>query len=427
MAFSFAYPPATFIFAQGASLNLLPIFTPGGSAPPTPTVFSLPAPLPINIALDSATGRIFGDAIFLSQCPPTIFTVDASYATAITDASFSLAIYVPPTFIYSPSSQILTQNQSVTIIPFYISISTTSTTYNLQSPASLPTGLSLNSINGVISGTPSTIIPSAEYVIRATRGTFTYDTSLNLAVFTVPIFTYPLTNYQLIQNTPVTNIKPILTDPNNPINSFAIEGCPLPFGLALNPTTGEIVGTPTVLTTTREYTITAINQVASYNVKLLLSVIRTPLAPPVVSTNGPCLTDPAIAMRRKAEILKYKRNQADLTKNQYFAMAVQGRGPYAKKIWANQSDTATNPNINNLIQQNNSLICGSTNPIQCSLTSASDVPGPEQVLCLDPSVPLIGYTAPNTTKINIGHKWPQTAWKAGDAGFPPSKSGTDDI
>jgi hypothetical protein len=219
---------------------------------------------------------------------------------------------------------------------------------------------------------------------------------------------------------------PVMTVANNPIDLFTIDGCPLPIGLTLNTATGEITGTPTILTTAREYIITSSNQVGNYSVKLILAVIRTPMAPPVVGTIGPCLTTPAIAMRRKAEILKYKRNQSDITKNKYFSMAVQGNGPYGKKIWANQSDSVTNPNINNLIQQNNSLVCGTTNPIQCSLTSASDVPGPEMVLCLDPSVPLIGYVAPNTTRVNIGHKWPQTAWQAGDTGFPVGKAGTDE-
>ena len=129
-------------------------------------------------------------------------------------------------------------------------------------------------------------------------------------------------------------------------------------------------------------------------------------------------------MRRKAEILKYKNNSATLTKKQYWSMAVQGKGPYARRVWANQNDLGSNPNISGLPTQGNIIICNdNTNGVKCSPSSSSDVPGTVTTLCYDPSIPLVGYTQPNRTKVNIGFKWPQRTWRIGDMGFPVGKAG----
>lgn len=98
--------------------------------------------------------------------------------------------------------------------------------------------------------------------------------------------------------------------------------------------------------------------------------------------------------RRKAEILKYKGNSAQLSRAQQYSMASRN-ALTRKKSWATQTQTYTNPNVDNLpeIQSEGvtvSLQCnGST--VRCSLTSDSDVPGPVIPLCIDESVPLYNY------------------------------------
>jgi hypothetical protein len=69
-----------------------------------------------------------------------------------------------------------------------------------------------------------------------------------------------------------------------------------------------------------------------------------------------------LAMRRKAEVLKYKGNQNPLTKNQKWSRIVNGNGPLGKKVWATQNDLGSNPNVFNLEQVGNTLIlCPNTN------------------------------------------------------------------
>jgi hypothetical protein len=156
-------------------------------------------------------------------------------------------------------------------------------------------------------------------------------------------------------------------------------------------------------------------------------VIKVFLAPPVVSdafVNGLCLTNIDIAMRRKAEILKYKKNSANISKNKNWSNVIQGKGPYAKRAWANQNDLGSNPNISGLDEERNTIICNS-NGIVCAPTSSSNVPGPIMNLCYNPAIPLVGYVAPNRKKVNIGFKWPQRAWTIGNMGFPVGKAGTE--
>ena len=130
-------------------------------------------------------------------------------------------------------------------------------------------------------------------------------------------------------------------------------------------------------------------------------------------------------MRRKAEILKYKGNSAQLTKKQKWSQNVKGFGPNGKKVWANQNINVSQPNVDNLPfgATANTLLCYGAPPlVQCSPSTASNVPGPTVQLCNDPNVPLTNYIVRHTYLAG-GTKFPQTCWKPGDNGFPVGKAG----
>ena len=114
-----------------------------------------------------------------------------------------------------------------------------------------------------------------------------------------------------------------------------------------------------------------------------------------IGSNGLFYSTYALDQRRKAEILKYKGNSAQLSRAQQYSMA--SRNAFTrKKSWATQTQTYTNPNVNNLPEIQNAggvavaLQCNQPN-VLCSLTSDSDVPGPVIPLCIDESVPLYNY------------------------------------
>jgi hypothetical protein len=104
----------------------------------------------------------------------------------------------------------------------------------------------------------------------------------------------------------------------------------------------------------------------------------------------------ALQMRRKGNILQYKANSSNLTKQQQYSLIAQGKWINRTKTWATQGASATknntpvmstssdytNPNTHNLTRVGNTLICASP-AIKCVPTSSSDVPGPIIDICYD--------------------------------------------
>lgn len=135
----------------------------------------------------------------------------------------------------------------------------------------LPSGLSINSITGLISGTPLAPTPATPYTITATNPDGSTTTSLNITVIDVApsALTYssnPAT-YRIEQE--ITLNAP--TNSGGAVVSYAVSPA-LPTGLALNTTTGIISGTPTALSTSTNYTITATNTGGSTTAQLNITV-----------------------------------------------------------------------------------------------------------------------------------------------------------
>ncbi len=128
------------------------------------------------------------------------------------------------------------------------------------SPA-LPAGLSFNTTNGTISGTPSVVSASATYTVTGTTATgCAGTTSFTLQVFNAVIpsaLSYAPASQTVRQGTAITNMVP--TASGGAVASYSISTA-LPAGLSINTTTGIISGTLTAQQTgTVVYTITATN------------------------------------------------------------------------------------------------------------------------------------------------------------------------
>jgi hypothetical protein len=432
--FSFNYPNSPYGVATSVQTDISCIIinsVPSASG----LVFSISPSLPAPLIINPSNGTITGFPTFTNISPNTAYTIDASYSISSlhynTDTTIILGINFLPAFFYTGSPYIKqigipVDTKSPPIVPVYVIGNLVGIVYTDVSPVSLISsiGLTLNSGTGIITGIPTALIGETTYTIRANNVGVLYDTTLVISIQNAPSVSYPKISYNLTQGVPVS-IMPV----NPPSGlTYSIDGCALPLGLSFNTSTGEISGTPTLLTTFRQYSIIATNIIGSVSTVLILNVIKIFLAPPVTgdgfSGGGACLMDPATAMRRKAEILKYKNNSSQLSKSRLFSLIAQGKGPYAKRVWGNQNDTVSNPNISGLPQQGNTIICNSP-AILCAPTSSSDVPGPIMNLCYNPQVPLIGYVQPNRKKVDIGFKWPQKSWSIGDMGFPVGKAGNN--
>jgi hypothetical protein len=112
-----------------------------------------------------------------------------------------------------------------------------------------------------------------------------------------------------------------------------------------------------------------------------------------------------LQMRRKAEVLQYKKNSANLTKKQRWSQMVRGFSHNKKKGWAAQNDMYTNPNIQNLLLVPGAFImrCPDSNPnVTLYPPSASDVPGKGPALYLDKRFPAWGV-GPRTRSFSMGN------------------------
>ena len=150
-----------------------------------------------------------------------------------------------------------------------------------------------------------------------------------------------------------------------------------------------------------------------------------------VDVNGDCtdtsdnkFTKYQLDMRRKVETLKYKDKTFGYSKAMIasqFAQAKQGK----KKQWAAQSITNSYPNVNNYTQSGFVLSCPSTitnTPVH--IASQSNIPGNKAfALFLETNVPVVNYIPVRRTYSSAGEKYPRTAYKFGDLGFPVGKSG----
>ena len=157
-------------------------------------------------------------------------------------------------------------------------------------------------------------------------------------------------------------------------------------------------------------------------------------------------------MLQKGNVLQYKKNSSNLTKNQRYTQICKGMWTNRTKSYATQTQTYTNPNTSNLqqvnftsvlnnnpvyipgpfnfnipapngctsniIKEGGNLLCNrivnpctdevikKTTVLECYPTSFSDVPGPIQDLCWDSKLetwyPRQRYIMPTS-----GTKWPQ--------------------
>ena len=123
----------------------------------------------------------------------------------------------------------------------------------------LPSGLSLDPVTGVISGTPDTVTAVANYTVTATDGTDTDDEVLSIEIIAPvgPDFfdgygTMGTESYPILLA--IADLTPINVDPA--VTGFTVAPA-LPSGLTLDPLTGVISGTPDALAAATDYTVTA--------------------------------------------------------------------------------------------------------------------------------------------------------------------------
>ncbi|MFY8000372.1 MAG: beta strand repeat-containing protein, partial [Candidatus Kapaibacteriota bacterium] len=228
---------------------------------PAPTYSLFAGTLPPGVFLNAVTGQLIGTPTVGGTYSGIVIRA-SNIAGAINSAPATINVSGAPTvFTAAPVSGVVGTPYSFT----FSANGFPAPAYNLASGV-FPPGLTLNSVTGELSGTPTTAGVFGVTVISASNGAG----SINSNSFSITIAGSPSSPTAFTAQTPGTATS------GTPYNyTFAANGFPsptfsvvsgtLPPGLTLNPVTGQITGTPTVSGNYGPITIQASNASGSLN------------------------------------------------------------------------------------------------------------------------------------------------------------------
>jgi hypothetical protein len=241
---------------KGIEINPLQPSYSGGAI----SSYAISPNLPAGLQLDSVTGEISGT--------PSVVSSNTSYTITGTNDSGSTAKTISLTVNdNSPSNLTYTTPNQFTIGSPITNLTPTNSggvvsSYSIT-PA-LPAGLSFNTSTGEISGTPTALMASQDYVVTAINFIGNTQTTVAIAVIDIPMsnLVYSSPNY-FTQNEQIGNNVPTIS--GGTVVSYSITPA-LPAGLQFDTTTGIISGIPTTIQPLTTYTITALNSVGTTRV-----------------------------------------------------------------------------------------------------------------------------------------------------------------
>ncbi len=238
---------------------------------------------PFGISLNSSTGVISGTPNALKN--PALYTITVTDQAGQT-GSKNVTLSIVATAINATantSTVAFFAYQAVTPFkPVTANGGSGSITYSIA-PA-LPTGLTINSSTGFISGTPVQVKSTTVYTVTVTdQFGQAGSANFNLSVTGVPIFATTVVPTQtVIVGTAVTPFIPISVTGGSGSVTYSLNQ-PLPQGMTFNTSTGQISGTPTLVTGSAIYTITVTDQVGQQASSTFILRIRSNL--PLVFTD----------------------------------------------------------------------------------------------------------------------------------------------
>jgi len=216
--------------------------------------YSVSPALPAGLLFSTTIGAITGAPTAISSMTTyTVSVADANGATAT--ASFSLTVNTAVSATQTVATTQLTQNKAATAFTPVTGANGTGTLNYSVSPT-LPTGLTLSTTTGGITGTPTVINSATTYTVTVTdtngaTATKTFSLTVNAAVTA----TQSVATTQLTQNHTATSFTPVTGSNGTGTLSYNVSPT-LPTGLMLSTTTGGITGTPTVTSSATTYTVT---------------------------------------------------------------------------------------------------------------------------------------------------------------------------
>ncbi|WP_459483812.1 beta strand repeat-containing protein [Aquirufa nivalisilvae] len=214
--------------------------------------------LPTGLSFSTVNGRITGT--------PTTVTSIRSFTVTATNSGGNTVSNTFTITVNDPAPTNLTYSTpKVYVVGTPITSLNPTVTGNVVSYAlttgTLPDGLSFSTVDGKITGTPTTVTALRSFTVTATNtGGSTVSNTFTITVNA----TLPPAPSNLSYNTPnvytvgtaISSLNPTVT---NSVDSYALTSGTLPDGLSFNTNDGTITGSPTTATALRSFTVTATN------------------------------------------------------------------------------------------------------------------------------------------------------------------------
>ena len=232
------------------------------------THYSVTPSLPSGLQFDSITGVISGT--------PSAAQSVASYLVTASNIAGLDTETVFITVLVAPTNPVYTSTQYWLGLPATPNIPTVTgiVSHYSISPA-LPAGLILDSVSGVILGTPTFAFPAANYTVTASNVAGAATANVNIRVFPPPsALSYSFNPAIYGVNVAIGNNVPSVADT---VTHYSVNPV-LPAGLTLDSLTGVITGAPTAASSAANYTVTAANPAGAATVAVSIRVLSAPTA-----------------------------------------------------------------------------------------------------------------------------------------------------
>ncbi len=224
----------------------------GGTKPFTWSITS--GTLPAGLNLNASTGAIAGTPTATVSSSPLTFQVQDSGTPKQTKTVNLTLTIAPATLAITTSSLPNGQINVAYSTTLAASGGTTPYTWSLTS-GTLPTGLSLNTATGVISGTPTASVTNSPLTFQAKDSGAPQQTkSVNLTLTVAPATLAITTTSLAIGQVNVAYSSTLAATGGTTPYTWSLTGGTLPTGLSLNAATGVISGTPTASVTSTPLT-----------------------------------------------------------------------------------------------------------------------------------------------------------------------------
>ena len=213
------------------------------------TRFSISPAAPAGMSFNTSTGVLSGSPT--SAQLATTYTVTGSNSFASVTRTYVLTVkLVAPAFTLTLSSQSVYQGDAA---GFTVNSTGGAATYSIDPLA--PTGMSLNTSTGALSGNPSTIKSITTYTVTARNALGSASQEFMLTVnVKVPVFTLSLS----IQTVAQGSAAGFTVSSTGGAATYSID--PLaPAGMSFNTSTGQLSGSPTNAQALTTYTVKATN------------------------------------------------------------------------------------------------------------------------------------------------------------------------